>query len=642
MSGPAAAPCGQPPLAQAADELAALLGSRALMDPRTPAPIVVPLGGTDALNAERDPSAGLRERALVHVTPESVLVGPWGERARRGACGRCLAMRWQRLRDQCERAALEFGSPTRSRGHWPVVTPYLVDAIWELYRSVVAGHVVQRFQCDRVVSQLDLRAMRVRTVPIIADPLCPDCPAGRAASDGAVRLTPALKPSSASYRTRPSGSYPLLVDGLVNPVCGVLSPRTTQQLDAPLMAPVLGRVVKRARDGLNCMTWSGHANSYRISRDLAVLEGLERYASVEMRRPDGVVYASYEAVRDVAMDPRQAGSYAPETYRTEPLLSPFDPAREIPWVWGYSLTGKRQVLVSLHLAYYSTRINGHSFAFESSNGCASGSSLTEATLFGLLELVERDAFLLGWYGRAGLARIDVARSESAVLRSMLDRARLLGYDVHAFDNRVDIDIPVVTSLAVRRDNGNGALAFAASASLDPDAALMAAVSEVLSHIPSLPGLVERRGHQLRAMAADFTKVAELPDHAGLFALPEMAVHARRYLEPAVAQPADELYASWRARRPQTTDLLDDLCYCQSEVERAGLEVIVVDQTCAEQRMAGLHTARVIVPGLLPLDFGWSRQRALRMPRLLSAYRRAGWRDADLTHADLHFVPHPFP
>jgi len=355
-----------------------------------------------------------------------------------------------------------------------------------------------------------------------------------------------------------------------------------------------------------------------------------------------VVNASYEAVRDIAMDPLSVGSYAPETYRTQPLLNPFDPAREIPWVWGYSLTGKRPVLVPLHHAYYSTGMRRESFVFESSNGCASGASLAEAILFGLLELVERDAFLLGWYGGAGLAKIDIARSENAVLRSMLDRARLLGYDVHAFDNRVDIDIPVVTSLAVRRDKGNGALAFAAGASLDPDEALMAAVSEVLSYIPSLPGLVERRGRQLRAMAADFAKVAELPDHAELFALPEMAVHARRYLEPTAVRSAAELYASWQARRPRTTDLLDDLRYCQSQVERAGLEVIVVDQTCAEQRMAGLHTACVIVPGLLPLDFGWSRQRAVRMPRLLSAYRRAGWRDADLTNADLHLVPHPFP
>jgi len=36
---------------------------------------------------------------------------------------------------------------------------------------------------------------------------------------------------------------------------------------------------------------------------------------------------------------------------------------------------------------------------------------------------------------------------------------------------------------------------------------------------------------------------------------------------------------------------------------------------------------------LPIDFGWARQRALGMPRLLGALS-AG--------AELHRVPHPFP
>ncbi len=651
-SAPGAVPHSQPPLAQAAGQLAVLLGARARSGPHGPAPVVVPLGGTDTLNAARDPFAGLRAQALVHVTPESVLLGPWGGAhgaadRRRAACGHCLAMRWQRLRGGGEREALEFGDPARASGHWPVPIPYLVDAVWELYRAVVAGRAGHRFQCDRVVSRIDLRTLRMRTVPIISDPRCPDCPDRQddlAASDGAiqVQLTARPKPSPATYRARPPGSYPLLVDGLVNPVCGVLGTRTVRQLDAPITAPVIGRVMKHGHGGLNEMTWSGHGSSYRASRDLALLEGLERYASTEMRRHGGVLHACYEKVRDIAVDPLSVGSYAPQTYRTDPPLNPFDPVSEIPWVWGYSLTGRRPVLVPLYLAYYGTGTGGESFVFESSNGCASGASLAEAALFGLLELVERDAFLLGWYGGARLPRIDIARSESAVLRSMLDRARLLGYDVHAFDNRVDIDIPVVTSVAVRSDGGNGALAFAAGASLEPGAALSAALSEVLSAIPSLPGAVERRGSQLRAMAADFTKVTELADHAELFALPEMTARARRYLEPTAARPGAEVYASWQARRPRTTDILDDLRYCQSQVERACLEVIIVDQTCAEQRMAGLHTACVLVPGLLPIDFGWSRQRALRMPRLLSAYRRAGWRTADLTPADLHLVPHPFP
>ena len=49
-----------------------------------------------------------------------------------------------------------------------------------------------------------------------------------------------------------------------------------------------------------------------------------------------------------------------------------------------------------------------------------------------------------------------------------------------------------------------------------------------------------------------------------------------------------------------------------------------------------------MPGLLPIDFGWTRQRALLMPRLRTALRRAGLRADDLRDGRDPTVPHPFP
>lgn len=71
-------------------------------------------------------------------------------------------------------------------------------------------------------------------------------------------------------------------------------------------------------------------------------------------------------------------------------------------------------------------------------------------------------------------------------------------------------------------------------------------------------------------------------------------------------------------------------------------MIVVDQTLPEQRRLGLVTVNVIVPGLVPIDFGWDRQRALHLARVRIAPHVAGLRDRPLADADLHRVPHPFP
>ncbi len=104
----------------------------------------------------------------------------------------------------------------------------------------------------------------------------------------------------------------------------------------------------------------------------------------------------------------------------------------------------------------------------------------------------------------------------------------------------------------------------------------------------------------------------------------------------------EAYQGWERQRPANADLRDDVRYLVELLAGRGFDTIAVDQTAPEQRAAGLASVRVIVPGLLPIDFGWSRQRALTMPRLRTAYRQAGWREHDLAPADLHLVPHPFP
>ncbi len=50
----------------------------------------------------------------------------------------------------------------------------------------------------------------------------------------------------------------------------------------------------------------------------------------------------------------------------------------------------------------------------------------------------------------------------------------------------------------------------------------------------------------------------------------------------------------------------------------------------------------IVPGLVPIDFGWTMQRALTMRRLRTVFQEVGWRDDELGTADLNMIPHPFP
>ncbi|QWQ43191.1 TOMM precursor leader peptide-binding protein [Streptomyces sp. YPW6] len=626
-----------------------------------PAPYVVPLGAADVLGfGLPDPYAATRPAATVQLTSRAVLIGPWGGAPDAAVCGQCLAMRWQRLRSRSEREALEVGYEPRGAVAWPVLTDHAVDAVWATYRAVLtdlpgapgrsgpeASAAATATPADRAlprVTRVDLVTLATATFPLLPEPLCPACVHEVPDTAEAARMTlaPAPKPDPGTYRLRTLDSYPLPTAALANPVCGALGSDIWINPTSTTTAPVAGTHFVRGYAGLNDVTWSGQANRYATSRTLAHLEGLERYAGTHRRRGTTPVLDSYRNLAGQALNPADCGFYTPRTYATDPLVSPFAPDRPIPWVWGHSLRDDAPILVPARLAHYSAGVDADNFVFECSNGCATGGSLEEAILFGLLELVERDAFLLAWYGRARLTEIDLTGATAPAVRPMLDRAALHGYDVHAFDTRMDLAVPVVTALAVRRDGGPGTLSFSAAAGFDPADTVEAALSEVLTYIPHLPYQVAERRAELEEMEKDFTKVRHLKDHAQLYGLPSMARHAAEYLEPAAVLPAAEVFADWEPLRPRTGDLLDDLRLLRDELTGTGYDVIAVDQTTPEQHRMGLHTVSTVVPGLLPLDFGWSRQRALHLPRLRTAPRAAGRRTDDLPEAEIRAVPHPFP
>ena len=279
---------------------------------------------------------------------------------------------------------------------------WVVDAVGALhFRCSAAGAATPPAPGGAYVTRLDLATLAVRTVPLLADPLCPTCAEPAPEADTDLVLASRPKPAPDAFRLRSPASYALPTAALANPVCGVLGAGTWLDVTSPTTAPVAGSVFMRGYAGLTDVTWSGQANSFAASRDLAFLEGLERYAGTHRRRPEPPLVAAYDELGDRALDPRTCGVYADRTYDEDPALRRFDPGRPIPWVRGHRLPDGRPVLVPARLVHYSAGVAADSFVFECSNGCATGSCLEEAVLFGLLELVERDAFLLGWYGDAG-------------------------------------------------------------------------------------------------------------------------------------------------------------------------------------------------------------------------------------------------
>lgn len=618
-------------------------------DAPPPAGITVRIAALGLTDAYADTGAGLTGDVLpVWLHGATALVGPrWtGPTApgtRPGPCPLCVQRRWQAIRLREERHALEHDASVGVVAALPHLTPFAVDALWQLVRQAC------RTDVDRPgvarLHHLRMDTLETTLVEVLADSECPACATTIPDTAEAAVLVPTRrpKPDPTSYRLRAADELDLPVEALANPVVGTLGGGALRAYNATATAPVTGYFRVRSRYDLHEMWWSGHANSYGGSETYALLEGLERYAGQFPRAKRTEVFDNYVNLAPAALDPSGLG-YHPAFYQGHGhYYSPYSPDEPMHWVWGWSLRDEQPRLVPEQLVYYlDRRTDQRKFVQECSNGCASGSCPEEALLHGMLELVERDAFLLAWYGRARLAEIDPATCRDERVHFMLDRVDLLGYDVRLFDTRADLPIPVVTAVAVKRGDGLGQLCFAAGASLDPDDAVRAALCETASYVPGFDERVAASEPALREMIGDYTRVTELSHHALLYGLPEMARHAAFLFDDPPMRSMSELYGDWLATREEHDDLRADMSYLAGLIAGLGGDVVAVDQTCPEQQVAGVHTMAVVAPALVPIDFGWQRQRVLfteRLDRYL-ARGRHGPDGLGATGRNPH--PHPFP
>lgn len=618
-------------LRDALDEVGAVASGPA------PAVAVAPLGVQDAYTAT--PAHGAFDTGAapvpVHLYGRQVLVGPWPADGRATGCGTCLERRWQGVRSLPLREGLELGSGTRSVGEWPYGIPFAATAAAALVAGL-AGAEPAPGPYPRV-HLLDLEAMTVRSHPLVPDPECPACgvPEPDTAESAALTLRPTPKYRPGAFRVRRIEDYRLPVDAFANPHWGALGSSVICDVASTTTSATIGCFSTRSGEYLRETFWGGHADTYARSQRIGVLEGLERYAGMRARARTTRLIASYDDLDPDAVDPRETGLYADEFYRANPRVRPFTPDREIPWVWGWSLRDDKPRPVPEILAYYHAPGLENRFVQESSNGCASGGSPEEAMYFGLMEVIERDAFLLAWYGQAPLREIDPSTSTRRSTRHMVDRLAMYGYRARFFDTRITFPVPVVTACAERFDGGVGRMCFGAGAGLDPESALDSALCEIATDSVNLVGRTRRNEVRLRAMAADFDQVTTLHDHPLVYGVPEMGRHADFLLrQPGPRRPLAVADLAWPDDdgAPVASDLREDLLRAVGAVTAAGFDVVVVDQTLPEQRALGLHTVKVLVPGLVPIDFGWSRQRARHMPRTVSTLRTVG----------LNPAPHPFP
>jgi len=581
---------------------------------------------------------GGRPWLLVKPSGRQVWIGPLFRPGKSG-CWECLA---QRLLANSPVAAF---LQTRNGRAAAVVndrscTPATLHIAQGLAANAVASWVVHGKVPDLEgkLQTLDVPSWRLQTHALIRLPFCPAC--GRGSDEAARPFRPPALESRKKTFTVDGGHRVVAPEETlarhghhVSPITGAVPmlERVTLSGDGVLHVYAAGTNAARRhqnlaqlRGDLRTMN-AGKGTSDMQARASGLCEGLERYSGV-FRGDEPRRQARLRDLGGSAIPPGDCLLFSERQYCERDARNavgspfsfipvPFDSEADLEWSPVWSLTRREVRYLLTALCYYDyPQPDERIYCFACSNGNAAGNTLEEAILQGFLELVERDGVALWWYNRVRRPGVDLPSFGEPYLGRLRNFLHERGREFWALDLTADLGIPVFASVCRRTDGPPEQIVLGFGAHLDPRLALLRAVTE-MNQMLSSP-LLGPEGKQLHDQTADRETAHWL----------QTATTANKpYLLPADGPPrtAASYPHAW------SDDLAEDVRDCQALIERAGMEMLVLDQTRPE---VGLSVAKVIVPGLRHF---WPR---FAPGRLYDVPVRLGWLSQALAEEELNPVP----
>ncbi|XJC77019.1 YcaO-like family protein [Delftia tsuruhatensis] len=333
------------------------------------------------------------------------------------------------------------------------------------------------------------------------------------------------------------------------------------------------------------------------ARASAMCEAVERYAA--FHQGDEAVVVAPAAQLDAPCIPptalarfsdRQTARFAAD--RPPHAVAPGAGQGEPLWwapAWSLTADARRYLPLGFCLAHAPAQSQHH--VGWTSNGCAAGNTREEAILQGFMELVERDAAAIWWYGqirRPAIALDGIA----AATRQRLARSCGPQWSYWLLDITHDFGIPVVVCVGRHADTGHLAVGFGCS--LDRALACERALTEISQLIAAGKG----------------------------FAVPQQV---QAFLHPLDGTDAPPQQPAQQADTAPP-DIARAIAHCVDIARGLGLETIVYDHSRPD---IPLYTVKVVVPGLCHI---WPE---LGNPRLRDVPVALGWRSRPLQESEFN-------
>jgi ribosomal protein S12 methylthiotransferase accessory factor len=362
----------------------------------------------------------------------------------------------------------------------------------------------------------------------------------------------------------------------------------------------------------------------------AIGEAVEHYcaAHVRLRR---IRRARIAELAD-AIAPPEFVLYSDKQYTRPDFRYPrWDADSELGWLEAVELPVRSPVWVPASLVFlnFAGQQPQDHLTPPTSSGTAAGADLDHALLSGVLEVIERDAFLVTWLNRLPVPALEFSIIGGAC-GTIRDHYARYGVETRAYLLATDVPVHAVMAIGLDRRGDGPAAVVGLGCAMSPEGALRRALFEVCQMHPT-----ERHKFSTgdAARLDRYADVHTLDEHALYFTRHDHLGELAFLLEGKDAVRIDDLpdYS--------TGSVAGDLASIVRALHDVGSRTVYIELTTPDLQDFPIRVVRTLVTEFQPIAFGHDQQR-LGGRRLYEVPRRLGYGTSLRTEQDLNPCPHP--
>jgi ribosomal protein S12 methylthiotransferase accessory factor len=329
----------------------------------------------------------------------------------------------------------------------------------------------------------------------------------------------------------------------------------------------------------------------------AISEFVEVYSLTNVEK-NKIFKSNYENLKNKAIPIENLViPYQDKTQRIKNTITSKD---YIYFTQGFDLLRNKKIFIPAHLTYFPIKFKEKKlFREPNSNGAAASTELKKALIKGILELIERDAFLV--YYLNGLLGEPLEVDDNPKIKNLITIFKGYNLELYIFYQPTDINVFNITSLAIDKSGLNIIVSVGSCSEFNLENAIIKSLTEVVQILNWGRSIVtfSKKYNSIKNKAK--LKLSTFEERAFYWSTQDKLTHVYELINNSFKlrkKPLKTSLLKKKIKKPRSS--IEALNYLLENLSKFSMDVYYANITPSKIRKTGIISVKVLIPQLQPM------------------------------------------